>query len=98
MENNTMGFNKTEERENLKRNNIKVNSTLDIKKGDILRITTLNNNTLNDEFVYDETREYKVTGIRNSKKTGKSITILDIKWNSGCTFKLNTYSSKIEII
>ena len=91
-----LGYSTSPEREEFKTINRELNATLQLKKGDILTITKLNDATTNGEWLHDEVKTCEVTGIRKGK-TGIRVAILDLKYNIGSTIVLGEYPGKIEI-
>ena len=91
-----LGYQTTPEREAFKATNKALNATLQLKKGDQLIITKLNDATTNGEWLHDEIRTCQVTGIRKSKN-GLRVALLDLKFNCGSTIILEEYPGKIEI-
>ena len=92
----TLGYSTSTERENFKATNRELNANLQLKKGDQLIITKLNDATTNGEWVHDEVKTCEVTGIRKGKN-GIRVALLDLKYNIGCTIVLGEYPGKIEI-
>ena len=97
MSNITLGSHKTPEREQIKQSNMEINSTLQIKKGDNLKLTRLNDYTVNGEFIYDEVQLVEVISTRK-RKAGLALTIRDIRFNFNFVMVLCQCPYKIEIL
>lgn len=97
MSNITLSKRQTSEREKIKESNRKRNSTLQIKKGDNLKLTRLNDYTLNGEFIYDEVQFVEVMSTRK-RKLGLGVTIRDTRYNICSVIVLGECPYKIEIV
>jgi len=94
MSNTILGY---EKRPELLEGNLEHNQALEIKKGDILKVTKYNEATLNGIHAYDEVITYEVLGIRKSKN-GRRVKVKNLEFGYTPTFLIDESHSKIEII
>jgi len=93
-ENVTLGYAKRPE---LTEGNLERNQALEVKKGDILKITKYNDATVNGIHAYDEVITYEVLGIRKSKN-GRRVKVKNLEFGYTPTFLIDESHSKIEIV
>jgi hypothetical protein len=77
--------------------NLERNQALEIKKGEVLKVTKYSDTTVNGVHTYDEIKTYEILGIRKGKN-GRRVKVKYIELGYELTFLIDESKSKIEKI
>lgn len=94
MENVILGSKKRPE---LIEGNLEKNQALEVKKGDILKVTKYNDTTVNGVHKYDEVITYEVLGVRKGKD-GRRVKVKNLEFGYEPTMLIDKSKNKIEKI